>query len=233
MIFGIENHGNPSHYDLHIKNFNSLELKFFIEYQYKMIEKEIPAAQVPAYLKQQKTAMLGLQVDEDSKHAVVYIGTQGCKLMFLNSKWEYDPAPAQLMLTETELLNRIGSSSMVATLMQIDPEPANPHRCMEESIPTLQKNLAEIRDVCSTPKAVGVLRSRLNTLFRPLLLDGITMLELAGETELANKFSHIQAAFLNALRQEPGTTIVLGEYLPMADLESAVDEYIVLIERNK
>ena len=57
--------------------------------------------------------------------------------------------------------------------------------------------------------------------------------ELAGETELANKFSHIQAAFLNALRQEPGTTIVLGEYLPMADLESAVDEYIVLIERNK
>ena len=35
MIFGIENHGNPSHYDLHIKNFNSCELKFLIEYQYK------------------------------------------------------------------------------------------------------------------------------------------------------------------------------------------------------
>ena len=35
MIFGIENHGNPSHYDLHIENFNSDELKFSIEYQYK------------------------------------------------------------------------------------------------------------------------------------------------------------------------------------------------------
>ena len=35
MIFGIENHGNPSHYDLHIENFNSCELKFSIEYQYK------------------------------------------------------------------------------------------------------------------------------------------------------------------------------------------------------
>ena len=34
MIFGIENHGNPSHYDLHIENFNSCELKFSIEYQY-------------------------------------------------------------------------------------------------------------------------------------------------------------------------------------------------------
>ena len=25
MLFGIENHGNPSHYDLHIKNFHSDE----------------------------------------------------------------------------------------------------------------------------------------------------------------------------------------------------------------
>ena len=79
----------------------------------------------------------------------------------------------------------------------------------------------------------GELRSTLNTLFRPFLLDAITMLGLAGETELANQFLHIQKIFLNALRQEPGTTIVLGEYLPIADLESAVDEYAVLIERNK
>ena len=34
MIFGIENHANSSHYDLHIENFNSCELKFSIEYQY-------------------------------------------------------------------------------------------------------------------------------------------------------------------------------------------------------
>ena len=36
MIFEIENHRIPSHYDLHIKNFNSDELKFLIEYQYKV-----------------------------------------------------------------------------------------------------------------------------------------------------------------------------------------------------
>ena len=35
MIFEIENHRIPSHYDLHIKNFNSDELKFLIEYQYE------------------------------------------------------------------------------------------------------------------------------------------------------------------------------------------------------
>ena len=31
MIFKIENHGFPSYYDLHIKNFNSDELKFYYE----------------------------------------------------------------------------------------------------------------------------------------------------------------------------------------------------------
>ena len=35
MIFGIENHRYPSHYDLHIKTFNSVELNVLIEYQYK------------------------------------------------------------------------------------------------------------------------------------------------------------------------------------------------------
>lgn len=200
---------------------------------FEMIEKEIPPCQVPEYLKQQNTAMLGLQVSENDKHAVVYIGTQGGKLVFLNNKWEHDPAPAQLTLTEAELLNRIGSSAMVAALVQIAPEPANLHRYMDESIPTIQKNLAEIRDVCSTLKTVGALRSMLNTLFRPLLLDGITMLGLIGKAELANQFSRIQKRFLNALRQEPSTTVVLGEYFPIADLERALDEYIVLIEKNK
>ena len=92
---------------------------------FEMIEKEIPAAQVPGYLKQQKTAMLGLQVGENNKHTVVYIGTQDSKLIFLNNKWEHDPAPAQLTLTEAELLSRIGSSAMVAALVQIDPKPGN------------------------------------------------------------------------------------------------------------
>ena len=119
---------------------------------FEMIEKEIPAAPVPEYLKRQRTAMLGLQAGENGKHAVVYIGTQDGRLTFLNNKWEHDPAPAQITLTEAELLNRIGSSAMVATLIQIDPKPGDLHRYMGESIPTVQKNLAEIKDVCSVQK---------------------------------------------------------------------------------
>ena len=53
---------------------------------FEMCETEVPAEQVADYLKQQKTAMLGLQVDETSKHAVVYTGSQDEKLVFLKQQ---------------------------------------------------------------------------------------------------------------------------------------------------
>lgn len=199
---------------------------------FEMSEKEIPAAQVPEYLKQQKTAMLGLQVEENSKHAVAYIGTQDSNLVFLNNKWEHDPAPAQIILTDAELLNRIGFSAIVATLERVDPMPSNLHRYISESMPTIQKNLAEIKDVCSRPKTVGELRSMLNTLFRPLFLDGITMLNMIDENTLAAEFVKIQQSFLNALRQPADTIITLGDYFSTMDLENLVKKYIHFISNE-
>lgn len=199
---------------------------------FEMTEKEIPATQMPEYLTQQKAAMLGLQVDENSKHAVVYIGTQNGKLVFLNNKWEHDPAPAQFMLTDTELLDRIGSSAMVATLERIDPLQSDLSWYMSESITIIQKNAEEIKEVCSKPKTVDELRSMLNTLFRSLFLDGITMLDLLGERNLAEKFSQVQRKFLNALRQDADTVVVLKDHIPMNVFEDAVGAYVNLISKE-
>lgn len=196
---------------------------------FKMCETEVPAEQVVDYLKQQKTAMLGLQVDENIKHAVVYTGSQDGKLVFQNNKWEHDPFPAQLQLADTEILNRIDSSVMVATLKKIYPKEVNLYSKLVASVSVIQQNLAEIRSVCTRQETVGSLRSMLNTLFRPFLLDGITMLGLLGDEELANKFSHIQKSFLNALRQDSAKVVVLADHISMADLQSAVDEYVRLI----
>lgn len=199
---------------------------------FDMHEIEVPAQEMPEYLKRHKVAMLGLQVDDSGKHAVVYIGTQDGKLVFLNNKWEHDPAPAQFMLTNAELLDRIGPSAMVATLEQIDPIPSNLPWYISESIPTIQKNVAEIKDVCSSPKTVGELRSMLNTLFRPLFLDGITMLDLLGERVLVEKLSQVQRHFLNALRQNADAVVVLKDHIPMNVFEDAVDAYVNLISKE-
>lgn len=199
---------------------------------FEMCETEVPAEQVADYLKQQKTAMLGLQVDETSKHAVVYTGIQGEKLVFLNNKWEQDPGPVQLILSHEELLNRIGSSAMVATLQKISPQKIDQYSKFADSISVILQNLAEIKSVCSRRETVGALRSMLNTLFRPLLLDGISMLGLLDEVELADKFSLVQNSFLNALRQDPDTKVLLGDYISIPEFESLVFEYVRLISKE-
>ena len=198
---------------------------------FEMIEKEVSAEQVPAYLKKQKTAMVGLQVDESGKHAVVYIGHQDCKLLFLNNKWEHTDAPEKITLTEDELVAQISTSAMIATMEPITPKAVDLSGRISNSVAVIRQNLSEIQDLCSREESVGKLRSQLNTLFRPLLLDSITMLNLLGEGELAKRFTSLQCSFLNALRQDTDTKMDLGDYLNINELKTAIGEYIRLIEQ--
>ncbi len=200
---------------------------------FEMTEKEIPAEQLPAYLKQQKTAMLGLPVDESGKHAVVYNGHQDGKMVFLNNKWEHTDAPEQITLAETELLAQISTSSMIATLKPITPKAVDLHSKMSTSVVVIRQNLADIRSVCGRAETVAQLRLKLNTLFRPLLLDGITMLQLIGEVKLAEDFTAHQRSFLSALRQDPNLCIILGEYLSTDALTTAAERYIALIQEEQ
>lgn len=198
---------------------------------FQMEERELPAEGVPEYLKQQRTAMLGLPAGENDKHAVVYTEYKDDKFQFLNNKWEHDPVPERLALTESELLERIGERVTVATLKQIHPKKPEISVKIRESADILRQNLAEIIAVCSRKETAGALRKKLNTLFRPLFLDGITMLNLLGEDNLAQRFAAIQRCLLHLLRQDAESTIRLGDTFPLEELAAATETYIGLIQR--
>ena len=182
---------------------------------------------------QQNTAMLGLQVDESGKHAVVYIGHQDGKLLFLNNKWEHTNDPERISLTEAELIDQIGTAVMIATLKPITPKAVDLKSRIRNSVEVIRQNLSAIQELCRREESVGQLRSCLNSLFRPLLLDGITMLNLLEEVELAARFASLQRQFLNALRQDADVKIKLGDYLDISELDTAVGEYIHLIEQAR
>lgn len=199
---------------------------------FEMTEKNIPAEQVPEYLKQWRTAMLGLQVDESEKHAVVYTGSHDGELVFLNNKWEHTDAPEQIKLTEEELIDQIGSSAMIATLKPTSPKTVDLTSRLISSQAVIRQNLEEIRELSSREEKVSVLRSKRNALFRPLLLDGITMLNLLQKTALACRFAALQASFVSVLKADPSKQIKLGDYLDITELMAASERYIVLIEQN-
>lgn len=199
---------------------------------FEMIEEKIPAAQVAEYLKKQKTAMLGLQVEQNGKHAVVYVGTQGEKLLFVNNKWVQSDAPERIELAEEELLNQIMDHVMIATIRPIPPCAVDLTDRIHESQNVIRRNVREICELCKREESVGTLRAKMNTLFRPLLLDGITMLNLLCETELADRFSVLQASFLSVLKDVSNKRIKLGDYLNCEELKAAAARYVELIEQE-
>ena len=142
----------------------------------EMRETEVPAQSVAAYLRRQRTAMLGIRGIENGKHAVVYIGNKQEKLLFLNNKWERADAPTQLLLTEQALLSYLDDKVIIATLAPVAPCTVDIISRMRRSITVLQQNAREICMLCQETMPVAVLRSRMDSLFRALLLDGMVFL---------------------------------------------------------
>ena len=192
-------------------------------------EETIPSREIAEYLRKQKTAMLGIKMPGGGKHAVVYTGMEADEFVFLNNKWEMEDSPEQLRLTAGELRQRLEQQVMVATLQGIAPREVSIKTKLKESVGILNENLSQILALCGQEVAVSVLRAKLNTLFRPLFLDGIAMLNLIGETELADSFLQLQKGLLAALRQEPEKPVLLKDYFSVAGLKASVERYAELI----
>lgn len=196
---------------------------------FRMKETLLPAQRVSEHLRARQTAMLGLKTGS-GKHAVVWMGQQEDRLLFRNNKWEHSDEPEIFALTEAELLDRIDGCAMVAELVRAEPERVDLTPLRRQSATVVQANLEDIRRLCAEAVPVSVIREQMDPLFRALLLDEITMLELAGESGLARELSEIQARLLGLLRQGPEEIIRLGDRLPLSGLEKAVGAYIRRIE---
>ena len=197
---------------------------------YELIEKIIPVEEVTRYLKVQKTAMFGIPVKNGGKHAIVYMGMESNQFIFLNNKWEKEETPEKLQFTEDELKATLDSLVMIATLNKVYPTKVNFVDKLRDSITILQKNLEDIIELCYTKETIEVLRSQLNRLFRPLFLEGISMLNMIEETELAKDFASLQQELLATLKQDSNYIIFLKDYISIDKLKISTEKYIGLIE---
>ena len=151
------------------------------------------------------------------------------QLIFLNNKWENEDVPSEIKFAEEEFREKIDAEVVVATLQQVNLAKVCIEEKLEESVSVLHANVLEIVELCKKEVSVGYLQSKLNTLFRPLFLDGITMLDLIGEKEFSEEWKVMQGNLLGAIRRDKDLSIQLGAYISVDKLQDLAQRYETLI----
>ena len=194
---------------------------------YTMAETEVDRSQLCDHLRGLQPAMLGIYVSENKKHAVIYTGMRDGKFCMLNNKWGQSDEPDTLLFSEQELLRRVDETVTVAVLNKSVCETVKTEGMAEHSIAVLQSLAKDIGDFCSQERSPMDIRSSMNTLFRAILLDGITMLDLIGENQISQKLKIVQGQLMAAVKES--NPLRLDQRLDMALLDSAMTDYIHLI----
>ncbi|MCM1190301.1 MAG: hypothetical protein NC541_13525 [bacterium] len=193
-----------------------------------MTETQVAREEAGRFLRTVSCGMLGLTVTPQSRHAVVYTGMSAEKYRFLNNKRQHAPEPETLLFTEEELSLRLHETVMIATLSQIPPQPVEMTSRFQESRRVLCRLKQDLLDFCSKERTPAELTEGRDRLFRAILLDAVTMLELIGEQPLLETLLLLQRQFTDALRE--GTPQTLCERLSMGALTGAIDGYGEMIK---
>lgn len=191
-------------------------------------EQTVPKHALCSALRPGGPAMLGIKTPY-GKHAVVFTGFDGV-WHFRNPTAEKSGERTELALTEAALLAAADDETVVGRLRHAVPAPVGMRPLLERSAEILLENAAQIAAFSAEAHAPERYTAELDRLFRPLLLDGITMLALVGEDALAGTLQQLQDSlmrFLRGPRQAP-----LSQALDVDALCSAARAYAVRIRRE-
>lgn len=180
-------------------------------------------------LKETGPSMLGIQTPY-GKHAVVFSEYDGA-FHFLNPTYESSGEKTELLINEDELLNLVDDELMLGVIRPSHPQKVNMVPLYDSSIQAIQRNLAAIICFSSVEHTQEEYFAVMNTLFRPLLLDGISMLELAGEKNLAEELRSRQSELMSFLRDDCKGK--LSDTLSISHLQKAVRKYVSFIRAIK
>ena len=195
---------------------------------FRMREHCLDQSELCRFLREHPSVMLGLMTPQ-GKHAVVLREYDG-RYHFFNPTYVDSGEDEEWSLDEAELLERTDPITVVGEVVDAAPETPELLPLLAESVTVLRENVAAIETFATQTHAPEEYIPMMNRLFRPLLLDGITMLELAGETELARGFTELQGEFMCFLRGS--RTAPLAETLSLQKLRSLSDTYVGLIEQQ-
>lgn len=195
-----------------------------------MTETELFREDVPGFLEGIPYAMLGILKPSGGKHAVVYTGKKGDRWNFINNKHKRTSEPETVSFAREELMQRLDGAVTAARLQKASPLEVDLKPYFKNSVGVLQQLKQDIAAFSCEEQTPRYLRAAREFLFRAILLDGMTMLELIGETKLLKSLKAIQKDFLDALRENQ--PLVLADWISVNDLGETIDAYAALISHQ-
>ncbi|MCD8160606.1 MAG: hypothetical protein LUE61_05400 [Clostridiales bacterium] len=199
---------------------------------FRLAEQRAKPSAVPGLLARHAPAMVGLRLDADRKHAAIYTGRDGDgRCRFLNNRREDAPDSDRFLFTEEELLARLDVPAAVGWLETVPCASVSLLPYLNGSVQAFQEMRGELLTFCGAAHTWVELCQARDPLFRPLLLDGVSMANLLGESALEETLRTLQGALLAALRR--GQAVAAGELLPVPQLEEAMEVYFRLLVEER
>lgn len=197
---------------------------------FSMHEELVVKESLAEHLKKNGNCMLGLKLHEgQGKHAVVLCGYDGT-YQFFNPVHEGSTESTKIELTEEELLSAAEKVTVVGTVEKCPETEHDRSVLFNKSIAVLRENVADIIKFCKAAHAPEEYVESMNRLFRSILLDAVTMLDIAGEGVLAEEFRGLQTEYLKFMKSDKAG--VLADYISLNRLNDLTEQYIKLIEKH-
>ena len=200
----------------------------------EIVEEWVEKTEMFDFLKTKEEAMLGIAMRNGRNlyHAVVFTKMEQDKAVFINNKHEGSPEPDVFEFTREELTACLRDRTRVGSLKECDGKIWDVRSLLEQSIENLQDLQREFTDFCSASRTNAEILEKEEGLFRPILLDGPSMMKLLGQNELYEDMRTLQKVFVDIAFKEKADNILLAERFDMDLLHSICERWRILISQE-
>ena len=200
----------------------------------ELVEDWVDKKEMFDFLKAKEEAMLGIRMQNghNAYHAIVYTGMKEGKATFLNNKHEGSQEPDGFEFTEDELIVLLRDRTRVGTLKTCIKKEVDLRPLLEQSIQNLTDLQSEFDNFCSGTRTNAEILEKEEGLFRPILLDGPSMMKLLGQNELYEDMRTLQKVFVSIAFKEKADHIVLAKHFDMNLFHSVCERWRILISQE-
>lgn len=199
---------------------------------YELIEKNYDKDEVLKILEAaDKNYMLGVNIAQGNKHAIIFKDHKDNRFRFINNKYEESDEPDEFLWTAEELKKRLDEKTFLAHLEKCDVKDVDMEEPLLKSIENLGALKEDIINFSKREISKNELRESMNTLFRAALLDLVTMFLLIEEDKLMKRTKKLQKEYINVIKKGK-ESLVLEKEMNISGLVDVLNEWERLMKNN-